>query len=45
MSSDEVVNVRYMVNDVAEAVDFYSRHFGFDVGISSRTQLPAALDE
>ncbi len=35
MSSDEVVNVRYMVNDVAEAVDFYSTHFGFEVGISS----------
>lgn len=35
MSSDEIVNVRYMVNDVAEAVDFYSTHFGFNVGISS----------
>lgn len=35
MSSDEVVNVRYMVNDVAEAVNFYSTHFGFEVGISS----------
>ena len=35
MSSDEIVNVRYMVNDVAEAVDFYSTHFGFKVGISS----------
>ena len=37
MSSDEIVNVRYMVNDVAEAVDFYSTHFGFNVGISSPT--------
>jgi predicted enzyme related to lactoylglutathione lyase len=35
MSSDEVVNVRYMVTDVAEAVAFYSKHFGFEVGISS----------
>ena len=35
MSSDETVNVRYMVNDVAEAVNFYSTHFGFQVGINS----------
>lgn len=35
MSSDETVNVRYMVNDVAEAVAFYSTHFGFEVGINS----------
>jgi catechol 2,3-dioxygenase-like lactoylglutathione lyase family enzyme len=33
--SDEVVNVRYMVNDVAEAVEFYCSHFGFQTGISS----------
>lgn len=26
---DETVNVRYMVDDVAAAVDFYTRHFGF----------------
>jgi catechol 2,3-dioxygenase-like lactoylglutathione lyase family enzyme len=35
MSSDEIVNVRYMVNDVAEALDFYTSHFGFKPGISS----------
>ena len=35
MSSDEIVNVRYMVTDVAEALDFYTRHFGFEPGISS----------
>jgi catechol 2,3-dioxygenase-like lactoylglutathione lyase family enzyme len=35
MSPDETVNVRYMVNDVAEAVTFYSTHFGFQVGINS----------
>jgi catechol 2,3-dioxygenase-like lactoylglutathione lyase family enzyme len=35
MSSDEIVNVRYMVNDVAEALDFYTTHFGFEPGISS----------
>jgi catechol 2,3-dioxygenase-like lactoylglutathione lyase family enzyme len=26
---DELVNVRYMVDDVEAAVDFYSTHFGF----------------
>jgi catechol 2,3-dioxygenase-like lactoylglutathione lyase family enzyme len=35
MSPEEMVNVRYMVNDVAEAVEFYSKHFGFQPGISS----------
>ena len=27
---DELVNVRYMVDDVEAAVDFYTTHFGFD---------------
>ena len=27
----ETVNVRYMVDDVGEAVDFYTKHFGFTV--------------
>ena len=26
---DELVNVRYMVDDVEKAVDFYTAHFGF----------------
>jgi catechol 2,3-dioxygenase-like lactoylglutathione lyase family enzyme len=29
--ADELVNVRYMVDDVEEAVDFYTTHFGFEV--------------
>jgi catechol 2,3-dioxygenase-like lactoylglutathione lyase family enzyme len=29
MPADETVNVRYMVSDVAEALEFYSTHFGF----------------
>jgi catechol 2,3-dioxygenase-like lactoylglutathione lyase family enzyme len=28
---DETVNVRYMVDDVQEAIDFYATHFGFSV--------------
>jgi catechol 2,3-dioxygenase-like lactoylglutathione lyase family enzyme len=28
---DETVNVRYMVDDVDSAVDFYTTHFGFTV--------------
>ena len=28
---DEIVNVRYMVDDVEAAVDFYTTHFGFIV--------------
>jgi len=31
----DTVNVRYLVHDVATSVDFYTRHFGFTVGISS----------
>ena len=35
MPDADTVNVRYLVDDVAACVDFYSRHFGFVVGISS----------
>jgi catechol 2,3-dioxygenase-like lactoylglutathione lyase family enzyme len=28
---DEMVNVRYMVDDVDAAIDFYTRHLGFEV--------------
>jgi predicted enzyme related to lactoylglutathione lyase len=35
MPDTETVNVRYLVDDVGASVDFYSRHFGFTVGISS----------
>jgi catechol 2,3-dioxygenase-like lactoylglutathione lyase family enzyme len=31
----ETVNVRYLVDDVAASTDYYTRHFGFTVGISS----------
>ena len=28
---DDLVSVRYMVNDVEESIDFYTNHFGFTV--------------
>lgn len=40
MSSEEV-NVRYMVDDVEGAIDFYTRHFGFTVRSSA---APAFAD-
>ncbi len=41
MNSDETVHVRYMVDDVAAAVDFYTTHFGFQELSST---LPAFAD-
>lgn len=35
MADTTTVNVRYLVDDVPACVDFYTRHFGFTVGISS----------
>ena len=35
MPDPDIVNVRYLVDDVAACVDFYTTHFGFTVGISS----------
>ena len=35
------VNVRYMVHDVDAAVEFYTKHFGFTVGIHA---APAFAD-
>ena len=32
MPENETINVRYLVDDVAAAVDFYTTHFGFSVG-------------
>lgn len=38
---NEMVNVRYMVDDVEAAVDFYATHLGFQVRTSA---LPAFAD-
>jgi catechol 2,3-dioxygenase-like lactoylglutathione lyase family enzyme len=35
MIDNGTVNVRYMVDDVAAAVDFYTTHFGFTVNSST----------
>jgi len=35
MDIGNTVSVRYMVDDVAAAVDFYTRHFGFVVNMNS----------
>ena len=35
MPDADTVHVRYLVDDVAASVDFYTSHFGFTVGISS----------
>ena len=41
MPNDGIVNVRYMVDDVAAALDFYTNHFGFDLLTKA---LPAFAD-
>ena len=41
MLDEDTANVRYMVDDVADAVDFYTTHFGFTVRTSA---LPAFAD-
>jgi catechol 2,3-dioxygenase-like lactoylglutathione lyase family enzyme len=38
---DELVNVRYMVDDVQEAIDFYTTHLGFELRSSA---VPAFAD-
>jgi catechol 2,3-dioxygenase-like lactoylglutathione lyase family enzyme len=40
-STDELVSVRYMVQDVQAAIDFYTSHFGFTVRFAA---LPAFAD-
>jgi catechol 2,3-dioxygenase-like lactoylglutathione lyase family enzyme len=32
MNDSDLVSVRYMVDDVDQAIDFYTRHFGFELG-------------
>ena len=39
--NEETVNVRYMVDDVEAAVDFYTTHLGFSL-ISSAARSPTS---
>lgn len=39
--SDQMVNVRYMVNDVQASIDFYTKHLGFELLTSA---VPAFAD-
>jgi catechol 2,3-dioxygenase-like lactoylglutathione lyase family enzyme len=39
--TEDFVSVRYMVSDVQESIDFYTRHFGFEVRSSA---APAFAD-
>ena len=32
---EDIVSIRYMVNGVPRAVDFYTKHFGFTVGMNA----------
>jgi len=32
---EEIVQVRYMVSDVKESIDFYTRHLGFEVQMNA----------
>jgi catechol 2,3-dioxygenase-like lactoylglutathione lyase family enzyme len=41
MGSDDLVSVRYIVDDVEQALDFYTTHFGFTVRTNA---LPAFAD-
>ena len=41
MPENDLVSVRYMVDDVEESIDFYTRHLGFAVRHSA---LPAFAD-
>ena len=41
MPDEATVNVRYLVDDVAESIDFYTRHLGFTVLTSA---APAFAD-
>jgi catechol 2,3-dioxygenase-like lactoylglutathione lyase family enzyme len=41
MPEKELVSVRYMVDDVEESIDFYTRNFGFELRMSA---APAFAD-
>ena len=42
MPNDEIVNVRYMVSDVEESIDFYTTLLDFEVLTSARRRSPTS---
>jgi catechol 2,3-dioxygenase-like lactoylglutathione lyase family enzyme len=40
---EDLVNVRYMVDDVEASVDFYTRHFGFEPGLNAAPAFAEVL--
>jgi catechol 2,3-dioxygenase-like lactoylglutathione lyase family enzyme len=42
MAISDLVSVRYIVDDVAACVDFYTQHFGFTVGMNASPAFAAA---
>jgi catechol 2,3-dioxygenase-like lactoylglutathione lyase family enzyme len=40
---DELVSVRYIVDDVARAVAFYTAHFGFSLGVNATPAFAEVL--
>ena len=40
MTDDQLVSVRYMVDDVAAAVEFYATHFGFEPRLVAGPRSP-----
>ncbi len=43
MHDDGMVSVRYMVDDVERAVDFYTSNFGFELGWDARPAFAAVI--
>jgi catechol 2,3-dioxygenase-like lactoylglutathione lyase family enzyme len=43
MSDDDLVSVRYMVDDIDQAIDFYTRHFGFKLGHNASPAFAEAI--
>jgi predicted enzyme related to lactoylglutathione lyase len=43
VTDDQLVSVRYLVDDVAAAVDFYSSHFGFEVRLDATPAFAEAI--
>jgi predicted enzyme related to lactoylglutathione lyase len=43
VTDDQLVSVRYLVDDVAAAVDFYSSHFGFEIRLDAAPAFAEAI--